>query len=154
MTTALSNPVGREEEPLEGPAPAAGSSACATELTVTEAPKPRFANVVGFVERYLAPVATTRLGGAAVWCPYWWEHPGAVLRLEALWRSWEALRLQPGGMSTWWTGHYDPHMRVLLDADRGPFYRCQKAHTPAVALSTVPPPPGWPKPAAAPSKGA
>ena len=65
------------------------------------------------------------------------------MRLSALWRSWEVLRLQPGGISTWWVQHYDPHMRALLDADRGPFYRCHKAHTPAEALRTEAPPPDW-----------
>jgi hypothetical protein len=63
------------------------------------------------------------------------------MRLSALWRSRAVLRLQPGGISTWWVQHCDPHMRALLDADRGPFYRCHKAHTPAEALRTEAPPP-------------
>ena len=74
---------------------------------------------------YLALVTEVRTGGPIVWCASWWAHPAAVLRLSALWRAWEALRLEPAtGMSNWWTLHFDPHMRVLLDADRGPFASC------------------------------
>jgi hypothetical protein len=108
-------------------------------------PKPVFADVVSFVNRYVAPATGTRLGGPVAWCPRWWEHPNAVLRLTALWRAWETLRLEPAGMSAWWVGHYDAHMRALLDADRGPFYRCTKAHQSAEALPTVAPPADWRK---------
>ena len=79
------------------------------------------------------------------WCPRWWEHPTAILRLTALWRAWETLRLEPAGMSAWWVGHYDAHMKALLDADRGPFYRCTKAHQSAEPLPTVAPPADWGK---------
>ena len=96
-------------------------------------PKPVFTDVVSFVNRYIAPATGTRLGGPVAWCPRWWEHPTAILRLTALWRAWETLRLEPAGMSAWWVGHYDAHMKALLDADRGPFYRCTKAHQAAEA---------------------
>jgi len=108
-----------------------------------DGPKPVFTDVVSFVARYIAPATGTRLGGPVAWCPRWWEHPNAVLRLTALWRAWETLRLEPAGMSVWWVGHYDVHMRALLDADRGPFYRCAKTHQAAEALPTVAPPADW-----------
>ena len=44
-----------------------------------------------------------------------------MVRLEALWRSWEFLRRDPStGMSVWLRDHADHHMSVLMDPD-GPF---------------------------------
>jgi Domain of unknown function (DUF4913) len=44
--------------------------------------------------------------------------------LEALWRSWEHLRLDPAtGISVWFRDHADHHMTILLSAD-GPFKGC------------------------------
>lgn len=51
----------------------------------------------------------------------WWENGEAIVRLEALWRSWEYLRQDPStGMSVWWRDHADYHLGVLLSPD-GPF---------------------------------
>jgi hypothetical protein len=36
-------------------------------------------------------------------------------------------------------------MKALLDADRGPFYRCTKAHQPPEPLRTEAPPADWGK---------
>jgi len=105
--------------------------------------KPVYPDVVSFVNGYVATVTDTRVGGPVAWCPRWWEHPAAVVRLTALWVSWEVLRLRPDGMSAWFVGHYDPHMRALLDGDRGPFSRCHKAHQPASHLSVELPGPSW-----------
>ena len=127
-----------EEEPLDDEM----ADDEATSGTAKE-PRPCFGDVVDFVHRYLAPTTETRLGGPVVWCSRWWEHPAAVLRLSSLWRAWETMRLQSGGMSAWWVGHYDPHMRVLLDAERGPFHRCHKGHNPASGLRIEVPPPKW-----------
>ena len=45
----------------------------------------------------------------------------AVIRLEALWRAWEHLRLDPStGPSVWWREHADHHMSVLMSS-AGPF---------------------------------
>ena len=100
----------------------------ATSPASSKAPtQPRYSSVEDFVAEYLALVTEVRTGGPIVWCASWWAHPEAVLRLSALWRAWEALRLEPAtGMSNWWTLHFDPHMRVLLDADRGPFASCAR----------------------------
>jgi hypothetical protein len=63
-------------------------------------------------------------GAAFVWCPEWYKHPEALIRMEAIWRAWEHLRLEPAlGVSTWWLNHADPHMRVLMDTE-GPFKKC------------------------------
>lgn len=66
------------------------------------------------------------------WCRQWFLHPEAVSRVEALWRAWEHLRLDPAtGMSVWWRDHADPHMAVLL-SQKGPFHPCNNGrhHTP------------------------
>lgn len=89
--------------------------------------QPHFSSVEEFVTGYLSLGTEVRTGGPIVWCASWWVHPEAVARLTALWRAWEALRLEPAiGMSNRWTLHFDPHMRVLLDAERGPFASCNR----------------------------
>jgi hypothetical protein len=106
------------EEPPAGPAGGVG-----------QAVQPHFSSVEDFVTDYLSLVSEVRTGGPLVWCASWWAHPEAVARLTALWRAWEALRLEPAtGMSNWWTLHFDPHIRVLLDAERGPFASCSRGH--------------------------
>ena len=56
-----------------------------------------------------------------MWAARWWEYDEAVIRIEALWRSWEHLRQDPStGMSVWWRDHADHHMSVLMDP-QGPF---------------------------------
>uniref|UniRef100_A0AAU2JTC9 DUF4913 domain-containing protein n=1 Tax=Streptomyces sp. NBC_00049 TaxID=2903617 RepID=A0AAU2JTC9_9ACTN len=85
-----------------------------------------FADVFVFVTEYLSQMVRRRVNGStATWCPRWWEHPEAGARLSALWLAWEHLRHDPAlGMSTWWLHHADPHLRVLMDADMGPFAAC------------------------------
>ncbi|AYF75297.1 DUF4913 domain-containing protein [Nocardia yunnanensis] len=93
-------------------------------------PKPAFTNLVDFVQNRLViiyrrvPDSSTRR-----WCPEWWRHDEAVLRLFALWRAYEALRRDDNGLglSNWWLQHADPHMRVLMSVD-GPFELCKKGH--------------------------
>lgn len=55
------------------------------------------------------------------WAARWWDSAEAVMRLEAIWRSWEQLRRDAGtGMSVWLLQHADPHMAVLMSPE-GPF---------------------------------
>lgn len=87
--------------------------------------------------RYLSPN-----GSQATWCASWWKHAEAVMRLEALWRAWEHLRLDgQTGMSVWWKDHADYHLAILLHPD-GPFKGCTfTEHTqllPAFALVEAP----------------
>jgi len=75
-----------------------------------------------FVREYLRYAYSRRIDGATrVWAAEWWRYDEAVIRLEALWRSWEHLRLDAAtGMSVWFRDHADHHMAVLL-SDAGPF---------------------------------
>lgn len=74
-----------------------------------------------FVRKYLVGMYRRPVGGDHVWAPDWWAFPEAIARLEALWRSWEHLRLDGAlGMSVWWKDHADHHMGVLLSS-KGPF---------------------------------
>ncbi len=105
-----------------------------------------YKSVVEFVESYLS-VAYARdvTTGYHVWCPQWWQHTEAVVRLDSLWRSWEFHRLDGAtGLSEWWIGHADPHMRVLLDPN-GPFKACSALRGHRDSIGPLPlqsPPPG------------
>ncbi|SDZ48644.1 protein of unknown function [Herbiconiux ginsengi] len=76
------------------------------------------------------------------WAAEWWRYPEAVSRLEALWRSWEHLRLDGAtGSSIWWRDHLDPHMAVLMDVD-GPFAEAKDQNDPGEPLPYAHPPTG------------
>jgi hypothetical protein len=85
-------------------------------------PELYYGSVDEFLREYLRHVYKRPINGRSrVWAARWWEYDEAVIRLEALWRSWEFLRRDPAtGMSIWWRDHADHHMPVLLDPD-GPF---------------------------------
>lgn len=88
-----------------------------------KAPQLVYGNVNEFFEQFLRHsykrVLTGR--GAPFWDPCWWQHEEGLMRLEALWRSWEHLRLDPAtGMSVWWRDHVDHHMPALM-TEAGPF---------------------------------
>lgn len=106
----------------------------------------QYANVLTWVEQWLLPSWTRDLNGAHVtWCPQWWRHPEAVMRLTALWRTWEHLRMDAGtGLSVWWRDHADHHLPALLDS-QGVFKGCGiKGHTtyPVLQLPSDPAPTG------------
>lgn len=75
-----------------------------------------------FVREYLRYAYARRIDGATlVWAAEWWQYDQAVIRLEALWRSWDHLRLDAAtGMSVWFRDHADHHMAVLMSSS-GPF---------------------------------
>lgn len=76
--------------------------------------------LLGHVER--RPSVTG--GSEPAWCRTWWRHPEAVLRVEVLWRSFEAARTDPfNGMATWVLGSLDPQV-AMLTSSRGPLSRC------------------------------
>ena len=90
-------------------------------------PQPVFPTVEAWVTEFLAPHIRRPRSKTWRWCPQWWQHPEALSRLEALWRSWEALRLDgTTGMSVWWRDHLDPHLAALTDSTRSPFEPCSE----------------------------
>lgn len=94
--------------------------------------EPVCASLAVFVVEVLAPMYRRQLGHGRTWCPDWFKHPEATARLEAMWRAWEHLRLDPAtGMSVWFRDHADHHMGVLLDPD-GPLKGCSpdSGHSP------------------------
>jgi hypothetical protein len=109
-----------------------------------EPPELYYPDVVTFVTEQLVPMYRRPLGGPSVtWCPQWWRHAEAIARLEALWRAWEHLRLDPAtGMSVWFRDHADHHMAVLLSSD-GPFKGCKPKEGHGDRLESFPlePPP-------------
>ncbi len=103
------------------------------------APSLRYGTLDDWVLEYFAPTFGRPIGGEIRWCAQWREHAEAISRLEALWRSWEALRLDPAmGMATWLTHYLDPQLAVLLGRG-GPFAQCNvDRHERQVALGPPP----------------
>jgi len=86
--------------------------------------EPYYPTLEDWVTEHFAPMYGRPLGGEFRWCPRWFEHAEAISRLEALWRSWETLRLDPGtGMAGWYRDHLDHQLPILL-VSRGPLSRC------------------------------
>lgn len=103
----------------------------------------RFANLPEFVEEFLLRV-WRREPTAGCWCQRWWEHPEAVLRLEATWDAFELLRMEPGtGVSVWIRDHLDYHMGMLTTRATSPFKSCDVAkqrHNSPTVWPTAPAP--------------
>jgi uncharacterized protein DUF4913 len=91
-----------------------------------EPPPLVYQTVEEFVTDFLAPVIRRKLDGQTLtWCPRWWVHAEVLIRVTALWRAWENLRLDPAtGLSTWFLNHCDPHMREIMDGSTGPLSKC------------------------------
>ncbi|MCY9785700.1 DUF4913 domain-containing protein [Nocardiopsis sp. EMB25] len=103
-----------------------------------------YGSVDEFVREVILPMYRRKVGarGSRRWSAEWWRSAEAVSRLEALWRSWENLRLDGAtGMSTWWRDHADYQMNILFDPD-GPFGRSEDENKPGAPLPYTPPPPG------------
>ncbi|MBY8859535.1 DUF4913 domain-containing protein [Nocardia sp. CA2R105] len=99
-----------------------------------------YPNVAAFVDQYLRYVYQRQVTDTtdAVWCPEWWKHTEATIRLEALWRAWENLRQDPSrGLSIWFLDHADKHMAKLLDPN-GPFKYCSARHGHRQLLAPLP----------------
>lgn len=127
-----------------------------TNPTVTstdQQPSTRFPTLTAWMTEWFLPTWQHRLDQSQIWCAQWWQHAEAIARLEAMWRAWEALRLDGAlGMATWWRDVADYQMLQLLDQN-GPFAACRGGHTDddALFLTGDPAPPGWFDPAPAPA---
>lgn len=94
------------------------------ELSTSAPVTPAFSTLEDWVTGFFLPTFRRQFGGELRWCTRWHDHPEALLRLEALWRSWEALRLDPTlGIATWLTNYADPQLAVLLHRS-GTFASC------------------------------
>lgn len=126
---------------------AGGGGEAPSEVAAEQAPpKLVFSSAQDFMRAQLAPMYRRDVTSVdrRRWCPEWWRHGEALDRVKALWRTWEAARLDPvAGMSIWWKDHADVHMAALMDED-GPFMRCsvRDGHNGAIpSLPIVEPPP-------------
>ena len=97
-----------------------------------------------WVTEFFAPTFCRSISPSVRWCAQWWDHAEAISRLEALWRSWEVLRLQRWeGAAVWYRDFLDSQLAVLL-APTGPFAQCTPdRHTPVKPLPTTRAPEGW-----------
>jgi hypothetical protein len=134
----VSNPYGDLDDDREP----AGS----TEPEAAPQPTLVFGSVDEFVRMKLLPGYSRPVGPSnrqqRRWSARWWANAEAVSRLEALWRSWEHLRLDGAtGSSTWWRDHFDYHMAILMAAD-GPFADSEDQNQPDGQLPYEAPPEG------------
>lgn len=109
-----------------------------------KAPQLYYACLDDFVREIIIELFRRRVGERAPrrWSAQWWRNTEAVLRLDALWRSWEQLRLDPAtGMSVWLRDHADHHMRMLMDPE-GPFATSTDSNRPGEPLPYQAPPEG------------
>lgn len=118
-------PVATAETPAPGATPAPAVVDVETSPAAEEAeaaPTLIYGNVAEFVRDYLRHLHMTGVDGVEVkWAARFWDYRVALIRLDALWRAWEELRLVPGtGTSAWLRDHFDHHMPILL-SKTGPF---------------------------------
>lgn len=115
---------------LEGPG--------AQENGDSDAPSRVYSDLESWVHDHLSQVVRRRLGGQLTWCPEWYRHAEAIMRLMAVWQEWE-IAVAEGTMSNWWLSHCDPHLSVLMSRDNGPFMACtEKEHRPLKPLPLAP----------------
>jgi Domain of unknown function (DUF4913) len=102
--------------------------------------RPRFADLESWVHEFFV-LTFGRHTEQGRWCAQWWDHPEAILRLDALWRTWEVASLDPvHGVADWIHNHLDPNLAELLSAG-GPFALCAEGrHVPTPVLPVSPPP--------------
>lgn len=88
------------------------------EITETEpAFEPFYSSLDQWVTDWLLPNYSRPLRDVSQfrWDPQWWRYSEVVMRLEALWASWEKMRLEGGpGIVTFFRDYLDPMMRVIL----------------------------------------
>jgi len=109
------------------------TSEAENETTTPKTPELFYGSVEQFVNKKLAHqykrVVGTRSDSPFRWAPDWWNYPEAVSRLEALWRAWEHLRIDPAtGMSIWWRRPRRPPHEHPAQPHR-PIRRTQKRTT-------------------------
>lgn len=85
---------------------------------------PYYPDAYSWVTKHYTVVYVRRLKPSERWCAHWFEHPEALMRMEALWRTWEQARLNPlTGMAGWLRDELDHHLPIL-HSESGPFAGC------------------------------
>ena len=112
----------------------------------TPEPPPRlyYATVDDFVREFLCPTFRRPIGPGSPlrWSARWWESAEAIIRLDAIWRAWETLRLDAGtGLSVWLKDHADYHLTILM-SPTGPFRNSEDTAKITEPLPYEPPPAG------------
>ena len=94
-------------------------------LVVVGDPPPAFSSLTSWVEHSYVTCYIRKLSQTLRWCPQWWAHPEAIVRLTALWQTWESARAskEPAAMADWLRTYLDAINPVLLSPD-GPFSSC------------------------------
>lgn len=106
--------------------------------------EPVYDSLEEWVQFYFLPMFRRVEGGENKWCRQWWRHSEAIARLDALWRSWESLRLdEQTGMSVWFRDHADHHVPLVM-SQNGPFRQCAgERHRESDPLNADWAPEGW-----------
>lgn len=106
-----------------------------------------YPNLQSFVEHFVAPVFMFEQSSTqhVKWVADWWKYPAIAVRLDAMWRSYEVARTNPGSMFGW---HFQAFQffSLVFDADNG-----ISASIPSEIrvtgkgepLPCTPPTPGW-----------
>lgn len=140
----MSDALGEWDDEDDTTQPATEAGAAADDEPTAAGPQLYYGNVCEFVDQFLRHAYRRKTSGrgAPYWSGDWWKHDEAVMRLEALWRAWEFLRLDPAtGMSVWWRDHADHHMPALM-ADGGAFHGSTDVVERGAPLTHNEPPPG------------
>lgn len=121
----LTAQLARVERDVQDVSAAASLDSRPSEAPTAQAPTEQIYNSVeDWVDDYYLPTFVRPIGGEIRWCTEWQQHAEAVVRFEAMWRSWEVLRLEGGlSMSMWLVNHLDPNLIALLSR-MGPFAQC------------------------------
>jgi hypothetical protein len=77
-------------------------------------------NVANLLERRIP-----QSSGFPRWCSWWWLHPEAITRFEALRRLWMVSVTDPAGGMVVYLSHLDQQLAVL-GAEYGPFSGCSR----------------------------
>lgn len=109
-----------------------------------QTPSLYYGSVDEFVGEFVCPIFRRNVGeeGRADyrWSARWWESAESVIRLEAMWRAWEHLRMDAAtGTSVWLRDHADPHLGVLMSST-GPWARSKDTAGPGEPLPYEAPP--------------
>ena len=107
--------------------------------------EPICADVETWVEHVYAVVFVRKISQNRRWCSQWWAHAEAIVRLTALWRTWEAARAseEDSALADWLRTYFDALNPVLL-ADDGPFASCTvDRHSEQRPLPLTEPPAGF-----------